>query len=351
MDAREIRAGFKHVAGLRREELDLRGLAEQLLQHLYEEHGLDGTMMAEVEDADRWGGALGGRVEQHLHDAVDDVVDVGEIAKIFPLVEKLQRLPRADRARKKRRCHVGATPRAVDGEKAQTSDVEAVHVRVTVRDDLVGLLRRAVERDGLVGVVVLAKRRLRPRAVDAAAGGEHEVFRRRAAASFEHTGKSVEVAVRVSGGLFDAVAHARLRAEVDDVGRFEVRHERGEFIRVGEISLHKTKLIRRGVRCELIEPRTFERRIIVVADHVHAEHFAAFALGQTARDVITDEAGGAGHEDFHPARDTRGHVTRLARIFPRCRVAARRQAAGLAVGLAQAGRGYRVRRLTARRGG
>ena len=67
-----------------------------------------------------------------------------------------------------------------------------------------------------------------------------------AAAGFEHAGETHEIAVRVGSGVFQAIAYARLGAEVDDVVGLKVRDERGEFLGVREIRLHKTKIRERG---------------------------------------------------------------------------------------------------------
>ena len=53
--------------------------------------------------------------------------------------------------------HVWPAKRAVDGEEAEAGELEAVEVVVHVRDPLVGLLRRAVERGLLVDAVLLRK--------------------------------------------------------------------------------------------------------------------------------------------------------------------------------------------------
>src|SRR5262245_2795422 len=90
LDLCEVGTGFEHVARLRGQELGFGFLAEQLLKHADEEEGLDWPVVAEVEDAHRRGGALCGRVEEHFHDAVHDVLYISEVAEVFPLIEQLE---------------------------------------------------------------------------------------------------------------------------------------------------------------------------------------------------------------------------------------------------------------------
>ena len=74
--------------------------------------------------------------------------------------------------------------------------------------------------------------------------------------------------------------------------------ERGKIPGVGEITLEKMEFFERG---EFPEPGTFQRDVVVVGQVVDPEHFATLRLGEAAGDVVTDEAGGAGHKDFHSA--------------------------------------------------
>ena len=102
--------------------------------------------------------------------------------------------------------------------------------------------------------------------------------------------------MRVGGGIFHRVSHAGLCAEVHDIVRFEMRDQPGEFLRLGKIALDETKILQCA---ELGEPRALECDGVVVADIVHAEYLAALGFREPARDMVADEAGGAGHEDFH----------------------------------------------------
>ena len=241
----EVGAGLEHVAGLGIDQLDLRGALDQLFEHADEEDGLDGAVVADVEHAGGRGGALRWRVEQHLQQAVDDVVDIREVAQVLAVVEELQRLPCRDGLREDDRRHVGPAPGSVDREEAQAGDVEAKEVGVAVGGEFVALLGRAVERQRAIGVGILGKRGLRTGAVDAAARGVDEVLRRPAAAGLHHGGEAEEVAVHVGRGILEAVAHAGLGAEMDDVVGLEVVVEAVDGLGVGDVRLHEPKRIER----------------------------------------------------------------------------------------------------------
>jgi len=300
LDAGEVGAGLEHVAGLGLDQLDLGGALEQLLEHADEEDGLDRAVMADVEHAGGRRGAVRRRVEQHLEQAVDDIVDVGEVAQVFPVVEELQRFPLRDRLGEEDRGHVGPAPGSVDGEEAQAGDVEAVQVGVAVGGEFVALLGRAVERQRAVGVGVLGKRRFRAGAVDAAARGVDDMLRRPAAAGLHHGGEAEEVAVHVGRGILEAVAHAGLGAEVDDVVGLEVIVEPVEGLGVGEVGLHEAERLE---LLELLEAGALQLDRAVVVQIVHAQHLAVLRPREARTDVVTDEPGGAGHEDFHPPCD------------------------------------------------
>ena len=135
------------------------------------------------------------------------------------------------------------------------------------------------------------------------------MFRRRPAARLEHAGKSVEVVAGVGGRILHAVPHARLGAEVHDVIRLHVRDQSAEFFGIGEIGLQEAKAF---AGSELCDSGAFQGDIVVVTYVIDAEHFAALRFGEAARDVVADETGGAGHEDFHQARDTATGASRLA---------------------------------------
>src|SRR5215216_198136 len=142
------------------------------------------------------------------------------------------------------------------------------------------------------------------------------MLRWRAATGFEHATETNEIAVHVRRRIFQAVADAGLRAEVSHVVRFEMRDQSRKFFSVREVLLHEPEFFQ---RLEFGQARALQRNVVVVAKVVYAEHIAAFRHREAARHMITDEAGGAGHENFHSPRDTPSAGTRLAETSKRRR--------------------------------
>ena len=136
-------------------------------------------------------------VIHRVHDALRDVADVGEVAAVMAVVEDVDRLAGQDVLREQEQRHVGPAERAVHREEPQARDRQPVQARVRVRHELVALLRRRVQRQRMVDVLVHGERHLGVRAVDGARRGEHEVLDAVVAAAFEHRHRALHVAVDV----------------------------------------------------------------------------------------------------------------------------------------------------------
>jgi len=102
--------------------------------------------------------------------------------------------------------------------------------------------------------------------------------------------------VHVGGGIFQAVTHPGLRAQVHHVVGLERIVDAVERGGVGEIRLHETTVL---AFLQLGEPGAFELNGIVIVEVVEAEHGRPPALRQTLANVEPDEPGGARNEDFH----------------------------------------------------
>jgi len=63
---------------------------------------------------------------QHADYALDDVIDVGEIPCVVAVVEHFDRFAGENLLSEQEQRHVGPTPRAVHGEKAQAGRRKAV---------------------------------------------------------------------------------------------------------------------------------------------------------------------------------------------------------------------------------
>src|ERR1700716_4367981 len=86
---------------------------------------------------------------------------------------------------------------------------------------------------------------------------------------------------------------AGLRREMHHMGEAVLGEQRRHADTGGEVEPDETK---RRRLCELVEARLLERRIVIGVEIVETEDVAAIR-GETARDMESDESGGAGDED------------------------------------------------------
>ena len=84
-----------------------------------------------------------------------------------------------------------------------------------------------------------------------------------------------------------------------------------EQISRGTFKVNPGSLLTALQRLERSQAGAFQCNVVVVTEVVHAEHVAALRLGETAGDMVADEPGRAGHEDFHSGRDSAARVARL----------------------------------------
>ena len=113
------------------------------------------------------------------------------------------------------------------------------------------------------------------------------------AAALEDVGEADEIGVDIGVRIDQRMAHARLRREMDDMGKAVTLEQRGHALAVGEIELGELEAVELG---ELREPRLFQLGIVVVVDVVEADHGLA-VLQQPPRHMKPDEPGGTGDEN------------------------------------------------------
>ena len=102
-------------------------------------------------------GSAPGRAGAYIAEGMRGRGSAREVAPRRAVPVQLDRQPARDAVREGEVGHVGPPPRAVDGEEAEAGELEAVEVVVHVRDPLVGLFCRAVERRLLVDAMLLRK--------------------------------------------------------------------------------------------------------------------------------------------------------------------------------------------------
>jgi hypothetical protein len=164
---------------------------------------------------------------------------------------------------------------------------------VAVRHQLVRLLRRRIETDRVIDVVVDRERHLRVRPIDGARRGKNKVLDAGLPASLQDVAESDEVGIDVGSRVLQRVADARLRTHVDDRLRSlhaeEARHSRA----VCQIEAMEAEA---RVARQLGEPCLLQPGIVVVVEVVETDHLVA-ARQEELADVESDEPGGAGDED------------------------------------------------------
>src|SRR5579862_5051376 len=122
------------------------------------------------------------------------------------------------------------------------------------------------------------------------------------AASLEHIQEPLDIRIRIGMRIFQRIADACLRGEMDDDGEAVLGKQRLRCFAIGEIGLHEMEL---RLSIQDIEARLFQRRIVIIVDAVEADDLLA-KRKQSLRNVKADETGSAGDEDltfFHAFTD------------------------------------------------
>ena len=150
-----------------------------------------------------------------------------------------------------------------------------------MRHQLVGLLGRPVEADGMVDVLVDRQRHRAVEPVDGAGRGVDKVPDAAMPAALEDIQEAGDVAFRVEAGLRDRMAHPGLGGKMDDIFRPMVLEDAGNRGLVDEVGLVKGEL---GLGREQAQARPLELRVIVVVYVVQAVD--GVAVAQEALDDV-----------------------------------------------------------------
>ena len=126
-------------------------------------------------------------------DAIHQVIDISEIPLHDAMVIDVDGLTGQDRAGEFEMRHVGAAPRAIDGEEPEHGDRHSVEMGIGMRHRLVGLLGRRIERHLGVGLVGLGIGHLRVGAIDRGGRGHEEMCARGGADGFEKVESADEI--------------------------------------------------------------------------------------------------------------------------------------------------------------
>src|ERR1700733_15852408 len=112
-------------------------------------------------------------------------------------------------------------------------------------------------------------------------------------AAFEHIEETGEIGVEIGVWIFQRVAHAGLRGEMNDRTECTIAKTRFGAFAVGKIEPVKAEFAELP---QHREPGFLERRVVIVIDAVDADDGAA-AFEQPARQREADKARGAGDEN------------------------------------------------------
>ena len=112
------------------------------------------------------------------------------------------------------------------------------------------------------------------------------------AAPLQHVDETFDVRIDIGVRVFQRIAHAGLRREMDDHRKTVVRKQRLHRAAIGKIEFLETEI---GLAFQDFETRLLQLRIVIVVDDIETDDVAAVRQ-QTLRNVKPDEAGGTRHE-------------------------------------------------------
>ena len=134
--------------------------------------------------------------------AVHYVIYVGKVAAEIPVVVHIDGLARQDGAGELGDGHVGATPGAIDGEKAQACGRQTIDRRVGVGHQFATLLGGGIERDGVIYPLFGTEGHQIAQAIDRAGGGVDQMVYAVLAAPFQYSQHAGEIAVGIGERIF-----------------------------------------------------------------------------------------------------------------------------------------------------
>lgn len=290
-----IRIRLIDIARLHGQELLLRRLTDGLFQHLDEVHELLRLVVADVVDLVAVAKLIHlRRIAKHMLNARDDVVDIGEVAVHIAVVVDLDGLAPADLVGELEIRHIRTAERPVDREEAQPRRWNAVEMAVSVRHELIRLLRRRIEADRMVDIVRRRERRLLLVAVDRRARSKEQMLHLMMAARLENVEKADDVRVDIRARMVDAVPHTSLRREVDDNVRLILLEQRRDRRLIRQVALDKREC---RILAQNLQPALLQADIIVIIEIIKADNRRPKPQ-QPLRQMKADKSRSAGDQDL-----------------------------------------------------
>jgi tRNA threonylcarbamoyladenosine modification (KEOPS) complex Cgi121 subunit len=115
------------------------------------------------------------------------------------------------------------------------------------------------------------------------------------AAALEHVERADDVALDISVGFFQRMAHPRLSAQMHDAVEFLGAEQGLHRVPIGQIHMYEAE---RAVRLQARQPVAFERNRVIIVQIIEAADLVA-ALKQARRGGSSDEPSGARYKKFH----------------------------------------------------
>ena len=156
------------------------------------------------------------RITEHMLNARYNIIDIREIAVHVSVIVNLDRFSLADLVGEFEISHIRASERTVDREEAQARRRDAIEMTVRIRHELIRLLRRCVETDGMVDIVCCREGRLLLIAVNRRARCKEKVLYLVMAAGFKNIEEADDVGIDIRARMVNAVPHTSLCRQVDD---------------------------------------------------------------------------------------------------------------------------------------
>lgn len=291
----DIRIRLVDVTGLHWQELLLRRFADSLLQDLDEMHELLRLIVADVVDLIAVAQRIGlGRITEHMLNARYNIIDIREIAVHVSVIVNLDRFSLADLVGEFEISHIRASERTIDREEAQARRRDAIEMTVRIRHELIRLLRRCVETDGMVDIVCCREGRLLLVAVNRRARCKEKMLYLVMAAGFKNIEEADDVGIDIRTRMVNAVPHTSLCRQVDDNVRLillkECRDRR--LIRQVTFDERELRILTQNLQAALLQPD-----IVIVIDIVKADNRRPESQ-QTLRKMESDKARRASDQDF-----------------------------------------------------
>jgi hypothetical protein len=164
-------------------------------------------------------------------------------------------------------------------------------VAISVSHNLVALLGRRVEADGIVGRVLFGKRDLIVGAVDGARRSEYKVPAGTRANSFEYIHETDQIAGHIFVWTGKGVPYSGLGCEMNNGFELAVVEKTFHPFFIREIQREEPES---GSYAELPKPRIFEPGVVIIVQVVHTDNFKPI-LKKPADDMRTNKTRCAGH--------------------------------------------------------